>query len=163
VAFTLVTGDLFDLGLPAVGHGCNCAGAMGAGIAVEFKRRFPAMYQVYRRRCRQGSFRLGDIFVWDEEPGLVVYNLATQSVPRPSATLRAIDTSIRAALADAERRGLARLAVPRIGAGLGGLAWPDVEAVLRQPNGRPARTSATAPAGSSASPITVPRSGPGTR
>lgn len=132
VAFTPVTGDLFDLGLPAIGHGCNCAGAMGAGIAVHFKRRFPAMYQEYRRRCRQSSFRLGDIFVWDQEPDLVVYNLATQSVPRPSATLQAIDTSIRAALTDAERRGLARLAVPRIGAGLGGLAWSDVEAVLRQ-------------------------------
>jgi O-acetyl-ADP-ribose deacetylase (regulator of RNase III) len=132
MAFTLVTGDLFDLGLPAIGHGCNCAGAMGAGIAVEFKRRFPAMYQEYRRRCRQGSFRLGDIFVWDREPDLVVYNLATQSVPRPSATLEAIDTSIRAALTDAARRGLPRLAVPRIGAGLGGLAWPDVAAVLRQ-------------------------------
>jgi O-acetyl-ADP-ribose deacetylase (regulator of RNase III) len=128
----MVTGDLFDLGLPAVGHGCNCAGAMGAGIAVEFKRRFPAMYQEYRRRCRQGSFRLGDIFVWDEQPDLVVYNLATQSVPRPSATLKAIDASVRAALDDAERRGLPRLGVPRIGAGLGGLSWADVAATLRQ-------------------------------
>ena len=132
MAFTLVTGDLFDLGLPAIGHGCNCGGAMGAGIAVEFKRRFPAMYHEYRRRCRHGSFRLGDIFVWDQEPDLVVYNLATQPVPRPSGTLQAIDTSIRAALADAEWRGLSGLAVPRIGAGLGGLEWPDVAAVLRQ-------------------------------
>lgn len=131
MAFTMVTGDLFDLGLPAIGHGCNCAGSMGAGIAAEFKRRFPAMYQEYRRRCRQGNFQLGDIFVWDQEPDLVVYNLATQPVPRPSATLQAIDTSIRAALADAEQRGLSRLAAPRIGAGLGGLAWPDVAAVLR--------------------------------
>jgi hypothetical protein len=83
MSFTMVTGDLFDLGLPAIGHGCDCAGAMGAGVAVEFKRRFPAMHQEYRRRCRQGTFRLGDIFVWDQEPGLVVYNLATQSVPCP--------------------------------------------------------------------------------
>jgi O-acetyl-ADP-ribose deacetylase (regulator of RNase III) len=113
MAFTMVTGDLFELGLPAVGHGRNCVGAMGAGIAVQFKRRFPAMYQEYRRRCQQGTFRLGDIFAWDQEPGLVVYNLATQSVPRPSATLQAIDTSVRAALADAQQRGLTRLGVPR--------------------------------------------------
>jgi O-acetyl-ADP-ribose deacetylase (regulator of RNase III) len=132
MAFTVVTGDLFDLGLPAVGHGCNCAGAMGAGIAVEFKRRFPGMYQEYRRQCRQGSFRLGDVFVWDREPDLVVYNLATQPVPRPSATLTAIDTAVRTALGDAEKRGVARLGVPRIGAGLGGLVWSDVAQVLRR-------------------------------
>jgi O-acetyl-ADP-ribose deacetylase (regulator of RNase III) len=132
MAFTTVTGDLFDLGLPAVGHGCNCVGAMGAGIAVEFRRRFPAMYEEYRRRCRQGGLRLGEVFVWDREPDIVVYNLATQPVPRPSATLTAIETAVRAALADAETRGLARLGVPRIGAGLGGLAWTDVAEVLRR-------------------------------
>ncbi len=31
MAITMVTGDLFDLGLPAIGHGCDCAGAMGRG------------------------------------------------------------------------------------------------------------------------------------
>ena len=35
-------GDLFAAeGIRAWAHGCNCAGSMGAGIAVEFKRRFP--------------------------------------------------------------------------------------------------------------------------
>jgi len=129
VALTMITGDLFELGLPALGHGCNCAGAMGAGIAVEFKRRFPEMYQEYRGRCLRGRFSLGDIFVW-QAPNVVIYNLATQPVPRPSATLHAIDTSIRDALADAEQRQIAQLGVPRIGAGLGGLEWNDVAEVL---------------------------------
>lgn len=129
MGLTAVTGDLFESGLPAIGHGCNCVGAMGAGIAKEFKRRSPQMYREYRRRCHNGQFRLGDVFAWEADD-LVIYNLATQSVPRPSATLDAIATSVRAALADAERRGLTRLGMPRIGAGLGGLAWPDVAAVL---------------------------------
>ena len=104
---------------------------MGAGIALEFKRRYPAMSEEYRRRCRAGAFRLGDIFVWDHEPGLIIYNLATQAIPRPSATLEAIDISIRAAIVDAQRRGVERLGVPRIGAGLVGLVWFDVADVLR--------------------------------
>jgi len=129
VAYTAVTGDLFELDLPAIGHGCNCAGAMGAGIAGEFKRRFPRMYREYWRRCQVGRFPLGDVFVWPDDR-VVVYNLATQPLPRPPAVLDAIDTSVRAALDDARRRGLSRLGLPRIGAGLGGLAWPDVAAVL---------------------------------
>jgi O-acetyl-ADP-ribose deacetylase (regulator of RNase III) len=126
---TMITGDLFDADLPAVGHGCNCAGAMGAGIAVVFRKRYPDMYREYRQRCADGRFRLGEVFVW-ETPDLVVYNLATQPVPGPSATLDAIDTSVRAALADAQQRELPRLGIPRIGAGLGGLQWTDVAEVL---------------------------------
>ena len=39
VAVTLehVTGDLFDLALPALAHGCNCSGSMAGGIAVSFR------------------------------------------------------------------------------------------------------------------------------
>jgi O-acetyl-ADP-ribose deacetylase (regulator of RNase III) len=34
------TGDLFaQPDLTALAHGCNCAGAMGKGIAVPFKQR----------------------------------------------------------------------------------------------------------------------------
>jgi O-acetyl-ADP-ribose deacetylase (regulator of RNase III) len=131
MSFRMITGDLFALGLPAVGHGCNCAGAMGAGIAVAFKKRYPAMYREYRRRCADGRFRPGDIFVW-EVPDLVIYNLATQPVPGPSAKLTAIDASVRAAIADAEGRRLPVLGIPRVGAGLGGLEWPDVAEVLAQ-------------------------------
>ena len=129
MSLTAVTGDLFGLDLPALGHGCNCAGAMGAGIAVVFRKRYPAMYREYRRRCTAGEFRPGDVFVW-EAPDLVVYNLATQPVPGPTARLDAIEASVRAALADAEVRELPRLGIPRLGAGLGGLDWSDVAPVL---------------------------------
>jgi O-acetyl-ADP-ribose deacetylase (regulator of RNase III) len=125
----LIEGDLFELDVPALGHGNNCRGAMGAGIAVEFKRRYPDMYRAYRKRCLAGDFNLGDVFVW-LAPDRVIYNLATQPVPEPSATLDAIERSVRAALDDAEQRGIRRVGIPRIGAGLGGLAWPDVESTL---------------------------------
>ncbi|HKD96407.1 MAG TPA: macro domain-containing protein [Micromonosporaceae bacterium] len=127
----MIDGDLFTAGLPALGHGCNCAGAMGAGIAVEFRQRYPGMFEEYRARCRDGRFRLGGMFVW-QAPDVVVYNLATQPVPRPTATLDAIETSVGAALTDVAGRGLHALGLPTIGAGLGGLAWPDVTAVLER-------------------------------
>ena len=47
---TFVKGDLFrQEGLRALAHGCNCAGAMGKGIAVEFRERFPKMYAEYKQ------------------------------------------------------------------------------------------------------------------
>jgi len=131
VAYVEVTGDLFRLGLPAIGHGCNCEGRMGAGIATTFRHRWPAMYSEYRRRCLSGQFRLGDVFVWEAD-GVVIYNLATQPLPGPTASLDAIRAAVMAALADAAERGLPRLGVPRLGAGVAGLRSPEVEAVQRE-------------------------------
>lgn len=126
-----IVGDLFALDLPAIGHGCNTKGSMDAGIAVEFRRCYPNMYKEYRRRCTSGEFRLGEVFVW-EAPDRVVYNLATQPGPGPSATIDAIRNSVTKALADANDRGLGQVGIPRLGAGLGGLDWEAVREALSE-------------------------------
>ena len=123
MAARFVVGDLFaSSGLPALAHGCNCAGAMGKGIAVEFKRRFPEMFEEYRERCRDGRFGLGEVFAW-EEGDVVVFNLGTQKTWRTKASLEAVKSALRGMIAEAEERGIVRVGLPRIGAGLGGLDW----------------------------------------
>jgi O-acetyl-ADP-ribose deacetylase (regulator of RNase III) len=127
---TFVEGDLFATrDLRAWGHGCNCAGAMGAGIAVEFKRRFPRMFEEYKQRCADGRFGLGDVFVWSEGES-TVYNLGTQEHWRKKAQLAAVSKAVGRMVSLAEKSGVRRIALPRIGAGLGGLDWPKVRAVL---------------------------------
>lgn len=123
---TFVSGNLFEApGLDAIGHGCNCAGAMGKGIAVEFKKRFPAMYREYKQRCADGTFGLGDVFFW-EDGDARVFNLGTQKTWRSGAVMSAIEASVERMLAIAEERGVSRIGLPRVGAGLGGLKWSEV-------------------------------------
>lgn len=126
-----VAGDLFAADLPAIGHGVNCAAAMGRGIAVEFRRRWPDMFEEYRTRCRAGSLRPGDVFVW-RAPDRVIFNLATQQTWRTPATLSAIETSLSRTLDLCSDLGVDRIGLPRIGAGLGGLVWSDVRAVIER-------------------------------
>jgi O-acetyl-ADP-ribose deacetylase (regulator of RNase III) len=91
---TFTEGDLFARSdIRAWAHGCNCAGAMGAGIAVEFKRRFPRMFEEYKLRCADGRFGLGDVFVWSEGE-LTVYNLGTQEHWRKKAQLPALSKAV---------------------------------------------------------------------
>ena len=122
-------GDLLGSGLQAVGHGVNTVGAMGAGIAVQFRRRWPAMYDQYREECRSGHLKPGSVFVWYEEP-VVVYNLATQPFPGPCAQLSYIASAVRGMLADASDRAISTVGLPRLGAGYGGLEWGPVKALL---------------------------------
>ena len=120
------TGDLFSTECPALGHGVNTVGSMGAGIAVEFRRRWPAMYDAYRAECRSGRLQPGGIFVWQAADRLIV-NLATQrGVGRGAARLEWVRQAARATA----QLSVAGLALPRIGAGLGGLRWADVRAIL---------------------------------
>lgn len=126
------TGDLFaQPDLTALAHGCNCAGAMGAGIAVEFKRRHPAMYAAYKSLCTEKKFRPGDVFTW-KEGALTVFNLGTEEHWRKGATLDAIEQSVAAMAREAEGRGITKVGIPRIGAGYGGLKWEDVRAVIER-------------------------------
>jgi O-acetyl-ADP-ribose deacetylase (regulator of RNase III) len=132
---TFTKGDLFNTeGIRAYAHGCNCAGAMDAGVAVAFKKRWPRMFEEYAARCADGRFHLGDVFAWSEdEPdgsSVVVYNLATQEHWKKKAKLPALTQALRKAVEMAARAGVERIGLPRIGAGLGGLDWPRVKSVL---------------------------------
>lgn len=50
----VVQGDLFDSSAQTLVNTVNCVGAMGKGIALEFKKRYPAMYKRYKELCEQG-------------------------------------------------------------------------------------------------------------
>ncbi|GAA0491384.1 macro domain-containing protein [Streptomyces olivaceiscleroticus] len=121
-------GDLFAAqDVQALAHGCNCAGAMGRGIAVGFKERWPEMYQVYRSKCRSGDFVPGAVFPWVTPEGLIIYNLGTQSHWRRSARLEDVMSAVDAMCAHAATHGIQRIGMPLVGAGLGRLKWEDVE------------------------------------
>src|SRR4051812_18352343 len=111
----LVKGDLFAADLRALAHGCNCASAMGNGIAVEFKRRWPEMYEEYHALCRAGRFQLGDVFAWSDG-AITIFNLATQASfrGRGRADLEAVERSVMAMLAIAGERGIEEIGLPKI-------------------------------------------------
>jgi O-acetyl-ADP-ribose deacetylase (regulator of RNase III) len=104
---------------------------MGAGIAVEFKARFPKMFDEYKRRCADGQFLPGDVFAW-AEGDVTIYNLGTQKTWRTRATLSAIEKSVIQMVRLAEQAGTLRIGLPKIGAGLGGLDWAKVKKLLER-------------------------------
>src|SRR5262249_13547052 len=135
VAF--VTGDLFvnRFGAQALAHGCNCQGSMGGGIATGFRDRYPAMYAEYRRRCkaRPREFNLGDAFLWRADDKPWVFNLGTQEdVWRARASYQAVEAALTSMREQADREGVASIAVPRVGAGYGGVAGVGGGGVTRK-------------------------------
>lgn len=129
-----VSGDLFvnRVKAEALAQGCNCAGSMGAGIAVGFRARYPAMFEEYRRRCKANppEFVPGDVFLWREEGKPTVFNHGTQPRPGRGASDPVVEAALKAMRAAADEAGFTSVAMPRIAAGYGGLSWKKVRALI---------------------------------
>jgi len=124
------TGDLFTTDARAIGHGVNVDGIMGSGIALQFKERFPDMHNEYKKLCKSGELEPGGLMVYEQAPGLYIYNLASQDRPGANASYEWLSESFRRALGVAEADGLKEIALPRIGSGIGGLNERQVEGMI---------------------------------
>ena len=123
-------GDIFTIaGICSYAHGCNCAGAMGKGIALQFRERYPEMYTEYKHLCRYGLFNPGDVFDYDYGNGHI-YNLATQQSWRSKVKMEYVETALNKMLDLALSKDVTGIALPAIGAGLGGLCWENVKSVI---------------------------------
>lgn len=137
VTIEYVSGDIFvnRYKAQALAHGCNCKGAMGVGVAKGFRQRYPEMYQEYRSRCKAQprQFNLGDSFFWKADDNPSVFNLGTQEdYWRCRASYDAIENSLKTMKRQADEEGIRNIAMPRIGAGYGGLSWSKVRPIVER-------------------------------
>lgn len=114
-----VTGDLFATPASYRAHGVNVRSLMGAGIAPIFARTCPGLFEEYDAACRSGALQPGGFLAWHRPSYDSVLNLASQDDPGPYARIEWLESSLRAAFTYAGPS--ARIAVPWIGAGIGGL------------------------------------------
>ena len=120
-----VTGDLFNTTAPALAHGVNVRGVMGAGIAKPFKERFPLMYEEYALMCKHQTLLPGQTFAYYAGNGRWVYNVASQRDPGPDARVTWFVKGMIDALIHARRYEVREIALPQIGCGIGGLSYEN--------------------------------------
>lgn len=129
---TEINADLFELKVDALAHGCNTLGKMDAGIAREFRLRYPAMYREYLAYCRSGSFKPGDVHFYrsnDQKPHVI--NIATQ-LDLSGARLEYIREGLKNIEKYLPKWRISSLGMPRIGSGLGHLDWKDVKQIVEE-------------------------------
>lgn len=55
----VLIGDIFNSKTQTLINTVNCVGIMGKGIAAEFKKRYPEMFDDYVARCQKGEVKQG--------------------------------------------------------------------------------------------------------
>ena len=130
--------DVTTVDVGIVAHGVNCQRVMGSGVALAIRNRWPEVYDSYRKNLA-GEQVLGTAQFVQIDQLLYVANCYTQlnygRTGGPYADLYAIKRSLDATFAFAARKQLP-VFMPRIGCGLGGLRWDEVESVIVELEGK---------------------------
>jgi len=143
-------GDVFSSEAQTLVNTVNCVGVMGKGIALEFKKRFPEMYDDYVARCQAGQVRLGRPYLYRRVVPPWILNFPTKDHWRSVSHLQDIIAGLEFLEAHRVEWGITSLGVPPLGCGHGQLEWrvvgptlyrhmkrPDIPVELYAPFGTP--------------------------
>ena len=126
-------GDLLEADVDALVNAVNTVGVMGKGIALAFKNRFPANTQAYAAACQRGEVVTGRMFV-TETPALLgprwIVNFPTKQHWRDPSRLEWVQTGLQDLRCFLLAQSVQSVALPALGAGLGGLGWSAVRAEI---------------------------------
>lgn len=129
-------GDLLkQQDVDAIVNTVNCVGVMGKGIALQFKKKWPANFKAYAAACKAGEIRLGKMFIFDlgalATPRYII-NFPTKDHWRNASNLKDIETGLQDLVQQIKNLDIRSIAMPPLGCGNGGLNWADVRPVIEQ-------------------------------
>lgn len=129
------TGDILRSDADALVNTVNCVGVMGRGIALQFKRAYPGNFKAYAAACKREEVRPGRMFVHATgqlAPPRLIINFPTKRHWRANSRIEDIDAGLVDLVTAIREHNICSIAVPPLGAGLGGLDWQDVRARIEQ-------------------------------
>lgn len=132
-------GDMFEGPEPWLLHGANAQSVMASGVAKTVKELYPSAYQAYLAMKDIGHMRLGGVSFAAQEDGKVMFNGITQEFygrdgkryvdyDAVKEVIQAMDHM--AILEHNQHEGTIHVAMPKIGAGLGGGDWGTIACII---------------------------------
>ncbi|MCK6683886.1 MAG: macro domain-containing protein [Thermoanaerobaculia bacterium] len=128
-------GNLLRADADALVNSVNCEGFMGKGIALQFKRAFPANFDAYARACKNGDVQPGRMLLFETGSMLgprFIINFPTKRKWREKSRLSDVEEGLQALLTVVKEHGIQSIAVPPLGCGLGGLDWKVVKPMIER-------------------------------
>ena len=126
----VIIGDMFESSAQTIVNTVNCIGIMGKGVALEFKKRFPDMFEDYVRRCEAHQVQLGKPYLFKRLVNPWILNFPTKEHWRSVSRLQDIVEGLNYLKAQYKEWGITSLAVPPLGCGQGQLEWRVVGPTL---------------------------------
>lgn len=134
-------GDLLQCTESWILHGCNAQGVMGSGVALAIRKKYPSAYAAYIASIQHDGMQLGRVTYAEQEDGKTIFNGITQEYygkdGRRYVDYQAITDVIwlinkYAVSLNKIKESYIPVAMPKIGAGLGGGDWDIISEIIEE-------------------------------
>ena len=124
-------GDIFLSPAQTIVNTVNTVGVMGKGIALEFKKRYPSMFESYKIACEKKRLKTGRLMLFYEADHWVL-NFPTKEHWRAPSKLEYIEHGLDKFTDIYAECGITSIAFPKLGCGNGELDWNDVKPLMEK-------------------------------
>ena len=126
-----VKGDLLSSPAQVQVNTVNTVGIMGKGIALQFKDKYPSMYDAYRDACEAKELNIGNLFLWKSNKKWVLM-FPTKKHWRENSKKEYIEEGLIKFVENYEQIGINSIAFPKLGCGNGNLHWSEVKPIMEK-------------------------------
>lgn len=121
--------NIFKSKTDAIVNTVNCVGVMGAGLAKEFRKRYPEMFKDYRKKCEDNKIEIGKLSVFKTLDRLII-NFPTKKHWKNNSRLEWIEAGLKYFVKNYKKWNITSVAFPQLGTSHGKLDWNDVRALM---------------------------------
>lgn len=121
-------GNIFEAEVDTLVNPVNCVGVMGKGLALQFKKKFPENFVIYKDYCDRGEMEIGKVlWVYGREGSII--HFPTKIHWKNPSNIKFISWGLHdlARILNEHTEDIKSIAIPPLGCGLGGLKWEDVK------------------------------------
>lgn len=120
MSLDIIKGNLFTSNCQTLVNTVNCVGVMGAGIALEFRLRYPQMYERYVEICNSNLLDIGKLWLYKSEHRWVL-NFPTKKHWKRASKIEFLQLGLQKFVDTYKEKGITSIAFPLLGTLNGGI------------------------------------------
>lgn len=124
-------GDLLSSPAQVQVNTVNVVGVMGKGIALQFKNKYPEMFEAYQKICEKNLLDVGKLYLWKSAEKWILM-FPTKKHWRNPSKIEYIESGLKKFVENYERLGIESIAFPKLGCGNGNLDWNVVRPIMEK-------------------------------
>ena len=126
-----IQGNIFNSPAQVIVNTVNTVGVMGKGLALSFKKRYPDMFEAYRKACEKHQFTIGKLMLF-YAPDHWILMFPTKENWRNPSKIEYIEAGLSKFVTSYADKGITSIAFPKLGCGNGELSWDVVKPIMEK-------------------------------
>lgn len=127
-----VEGNILEAKTQVIVNTVNCKGVMGKGLALQFKKQYPDMFEEYKQLCNEGKITVGKLHLYKGSSRYWILNFPTKDDWRKKSKIEYLEKGLQEFRTSYANWKISSIAFPRLGCQLGGLDWNQVKPLMEK-------------------------------